>query len=85
MSCTFEDAFMVNLLDESMDDENDSTIQQQTHSPTDQIQQLKELMLNEPEVNEARVLYFKAEIDSGNYQADGQAIARKMLQNTEID
>lgn len=40
--------------------------------------------LNEdPEVNAARVLYFKAEIELGNYQIKSQQIAKKLLNQFE--
>ena len=48
-----------------------------------QIDAIKKSLHNLPEVNEARVLYFKAEIELGNYQVDSDSIAKKML-NKEI-
>jgi negative regulator of flagellin synthesis FlgM len=44
-----------------------------------QLEAIKKLLENVPEVNEARVLYFKAEIELGNYTIDSNKIAKKML------
>lgn len=48
-----------------------------------QLEAIKKSLDTVPEVNEARVLYFKAEMQLGNYQIDSDKIAARML-NTEI-
>lgn len=49
-----------------------------------QLEAIKKSLQDVPEVNEARVLYFKAEIQLGNYKIDSDKIADKMLNNEEI-
>lgn len=49
-----------------------------------QLEALKASLKDVPEINEARVLYFKAEIESGNYHIHSDKIAMKMLNNTEM-
>ena len=49
-----------------------------------QLEALKASLQDVPEINEARVLYFKAEIQSGNYLIQSEKIARKMLNNLEM-
>lgn len=49
-----------------------------------QLEALKASLKDIPEINEARVLYFKAEIESGNYQIHSDKIAMKMLNNVEM-
>ncbi|MFT4059882.1 MAG: flagellar biosynthesis anti-sigma factor FlgM [Legionella sp.] len=49
-----------------------------------QLEVIKKSLENIPEVNEARVLYFKAEIQLGNYKIDSDKIAAMMLNNEEI-
>lgn len=49
-----------------------------------QLEALKASLRDAPEINEARVLYFKAEIQSGNYQIDSEQIAMRMLNDVEI-
>lgn len=49
-----------------------------------QLEALKASLQDVPEINEARVLYFKAEIQSGNYQIQSDKIARSMLNNLEM-
>lgn len=49
-----------------------------------QLEALKASLRDIPEINEARVLYFKAEIESGNYQIHSDKIALKMLNNVEM-
>ncbi|WP_058535867.1 flagellar biosynthesis anti-sigma factor FlgM [Legionella saoudiensis] len=51
---------------------------------TKQLEAIKKSLDTVPEVNEARVLYFKAEIEIGNYQINSDKIAAKMLNNTEM-
>lgn len=54
-------------------------------SPTSkQLETLKTSLQDIPEVNSARVLFFKSEIELGNYQMDSAQIASKMLNNLEI-
>lgn len=53
-------------------------------STSKQLEALKASLRDVPEINEARVLYFKAEIQSGNYQVDSGNIARSMLNNLEM-
>lgn len=48
-----------------------------------QLEMLKASLRDVPEINAARVLYFKAEIESGKYQIDSSKIAKNMLNNTE--
>lgn len=49
-----------------------------------QLEAIKKSLQDVPEINEARVLYFKAEIELGNYQINSDKIAEKMLNNVEI-
>lgn len=49
-----------------------------------QLEALKASLRDVPEINEARVAYFKAEIQSGNYQIHSDRIAKNMLNNTEM-
>ncbi|USQ14756.1 flagellar biosynthesis anti-sigma factor FlgM [Legionella lytica] len=51
---------------------------------TKQLEAIKKSLETVPEVNDARVLYFKAEIELGNYQINSDKIAAKMLNNTEM-
>lgn len=54
-------------------------------SPTSQkLEELIASLNDEPEVNAARVLYFKAEIELGNYQIKSQQIAKKLLNQVEM-
>lgn len=48
-----------------------------------QLEALKASLKDIPEINEARVLYFKTELAMGNYQINSDAIARNML-NAEM-
>jgi negative regulator of flagellin synthesis FlgM len=48
-----------------------------------QLEAIKKSLEEVPEVNEARVLYFKAEIKLGNYQINSEKIAAKMLHAEE--
>lgn len=43
------------------------------------LEALKSSLRDSPEINAARVLYFKQEIESGNYQINDDKIARNML------
>jgi len=53
-------------------------------SPTSkQLRALKATLKDIPEVDEARVTYFKNEIQAGNYQIDSEKIAKSML-NLEL-
>lgn len=49
-----------------------------------QLEAIKKSLQDVSEINEARVLYFKAEIELGNYKIDGDKIAAKMLNNVEM-
>lgn len=49
------------------------------HQTSKQIEAIKNSLKEISEINEARVLYFKAEIALGNYQVDSDKIAEKML------
>ncbi|MCL5272005.1 MAG: flagellar biosynthesis anti-sigma factor FlgM [Gammaproteobacteria bacterium] len=49
-----------------------------------QLEALKASLRDIPEINEARVLYFKAEIISGNYQVNSNKIAMSMFNNVEM-
>ncbi len=53
-------------------------------STSKQLEALKASLQDVPEINEARVLYFKAEIQSGNYQIQSDKIAKSMLNNLEM-
>lgn len=53
-------------------------------STSKQLEALKASLQDVPEINEARVLYFKAELQSGNYQIHSDAIARNMLNDFEM-
>jgi negative regulator of flagellin synthesis FlgM len=53
-------------------------------STSRQLEALKASLRDTPEINEARVLYFKAEIQSGNYQINSDNIAKNMLNNLEM-
>ncbi|WP_392537672.1 flagellar biosynthesis anti-sigma factor FlgM [Legionella sp. 227] len=44
-----------------------------------QLEAIKNSLKDAPEINEARVLYFKSEIALGNYEIDSDKIAMKML------
>lgn len=49
-----------------------------------QLEALKASLQDVPEINEARVLYFKAEINSGSYQINSNKIAMNMFSNVEM-
>ncbi|EHL32091.1 flagellar biosynthesis anti-sigma factor FlgM [Legionella drancourtii] len=49
-----------------------------------QLEAIKKSLQEVPEINEARVLYFKAEIELGNYKIDSDKIATKMLNDVEM-
>lgn len=53
-------------------------------STSKQLEALKASLRDVPEINEARVLYFKAEIQSGHYQINSDKIAMNMLNNLEM-
>ena len=64
--------------------DNHASIDNVSFSDTSkQLEALKASLQNLPEINEARVAYFKAEIQSGNYQIHSDRIERNMLNNTE--
>ena len=44
-----------------------------------QLEALKASLKDIPEINEARVLYFKAEIESGSYQINSSKIAAHLI------
>lgn len=48
-----------------------------------QLEAIKKSLDEVGEINEARVLYFKAEIELGNYLIDSDKIAMNMLNNVE--
>lgn len=52
-------------------------------STSKQLEAIKKTLQEVPDINEARVLYFKAEIEIGNYQINSDKIATKMLNNAE--
>ncbi len=54
-----------------------------THT-SNHLEALKASLRDIPEINEARVLYFKAEIESGSYQIHSDNIAKSMLNNVEM-
>lgn len=49
-----------------------------------QLEALKASLQDIPEINEARVLYFKAEIESGSYEINSNKIAMSMFNNLEM-
>ncbi|KTD69745.1 hypothetical protein Lsan_0193 [Legionella santicrucis] len=49
-----------------------------------QLEAIKNSLKEISEINEARVLYFKAEIALGNYQIDSDKIAMRMLKEPII-
>lgn len=53
-------------------------------STSKQLESIKKSLRDVPEVNDARVLYFKAEIELGNYKIDSDKIATNMLNNVEL-
>ena len=53
-------------------------------STSKQLEALKASLQDVPEINEARVLYFKAEIEMGNYEVNSDIIAMNMLNNVEM-
>lgn len=52
-------------------------------STSKELEALKASLMNEPEINAARVEYFKAEIEAGTYEVKSEHIARKMLSTLE--
>ena len=88
----FEDTLMVSPINEfrkrkPTDSGNCIRTQQNEAKPdripkatdsTSQIEALKVLLEEVPEVNAAKVLYFKAQIHSGTYEVDCNKIANKM-------
>ncbi|HAT1658993.1 TPA: flagellar biosynthesis anti-sigma factor FlgM [Legionella pneumophila] len=64
--------------------ENNSADSVNLSSTSKQLEALKASLKDLPEINEARVLYFKAEIESGQYQIDSSKIAHGMLNNVEM-
>ncbi len=60
--------------------ENTSFLDSVSFSNTSkQLDALKASLRDIPEINEARVAYFKAEIESGNYEIHSDKIARNMF------
>ncbi|KTD06143.1 hypothetical protein Lgra_2920 [Legionella gratiana] len=56
------------------------------HETSKQLEAIKNSLKEMSEINEARVLYFKAEIALGNYQIDSDRIAMRMLKEpTTVD
>ena len=53
-------------------------------STSKQLEALKASLRDLPEINEARVLYFRAEIQAGSYQINSDKIAMNMLNNLEM-
>lgn len=49
-----------------------------------QLEALKASLKDVPEVNTARVLYFKAELELGKYEMNSKNIAAKMLNEVEM-
>ncbi|HAZ7573938.1 flagellar biosynthesis anti-sigma factor FlgM [Legionella sp. PATHC032] len=64
--------------------ENNSADSVNLSSTSKQLEALKASLKDLPEINEARVLYFKAEIESGQYEIDSSKIAHSMLNNVEM-
>lgn len=48
-----------------------------------QLEALKASLRDIPEINEARVMYFKAEIEAGRYEVNSDKIAKHMVNNLE--
>jgi len=68
----------------TLQDNSFSTDSVSLSSTSKQLEALKASLRDIPEINEARVMYFKAEIQSGNYQINSDKIARGMLNNLEM-
>jgi negative regulator of flagellin synthesis FlgM len=51
----------------------------QENQTSNQLEALKALLRDEPEINNARVSYFKTEIELGKYQIQSKNIAQKMV------
>ena len=51
--------------------------------PSQQLELLKASLQDIPEINKARVMYFKAEIASGNYEINNHIISRSLLCHVE--
>jgi negative regulator of flagellin synthesis FlgM len=51
-------------------------------STSKQLDSIKASLMNEPQVDSAKVAHFKAQIASGNYQVNSGAIANKMVHNS---
>lgn len=49
-----------------------------------QLEALKASLQDIPEINEARIAYFKAEIQLGNYKIHSDKIAMNLLNNAEM-
>lgn len=49
-----------------------------------QLDSVKASLKDVPEVDQQKVLHFKAEIASGNYQINSNTIAQNMLNNVEL-
>ncbi|NYQ97048.1 flagellar biosynthesis anti-sigma factor FlgM, partial [Escherichia coli] len=64
--------------------ENNSADSVNLSSTSKQLEALKASLKDLPEINEARVLYFKAEIQSGQYEIDSSKIAHGMLNSVEM-
>ncbi|HAT1993327.1 flagellar biosynthesis anti-sigma factor FlgM [Legionella pneumophila] len=64
--------------------ENNSADSVNLSSTSKQLEALKASLKDLPEINEARVLYFKAEIQSGQYEIDSSKIAHCMLNSVEM-
>ncbi|HAT2065755.1 TPA: flagellar biosynthesis anti-sigma factor FlgM [Legionella pneumophila] len=64
--------------------ENNSAASVNLSSTSKQLEALKASLKDLPEINEARVLYFKAEIQSGQYEIDSSKIAHGMLNSVEM-
>lgn len=84
MSCTFEDAFMVNPLDESLDDAHDSDNRPQEFSSEEQNLKISAPTNEVSVVNDAQVMMIKAEIASGTYQIDSGVIANKLIEELGV-
>jgi negative regulator of flagellin synthesis FlgM len=67
-----------------MDSENNLSLDSVCLSHTSkQLEALKASLRDTPEINAARVLYFKNEIETGNYQINSDSIADKILNELE--
>ncbi|GGI77466.1 flagellar biosynthesis anti-sigma factor FlgM [Legionella impletisoli] len=62
----------------------DDLIDNLSLEPSKQIEALKELIFNGPDINQAKIDFIKEEIAAGRYQSEAKNIALKMLEEQFI-